>query len=259
MIKTVFTILLCVHLLGDFYFQTQRMADRKREKFPWTICHSFAYAVCSLLLFFLLLPGMKLRYMLAFVLAHAFIDIVKYAACRFLSGKRLLTDSAPNSRNVFLLDQAAHLLTILGIAFWMRTADCAELYRAGAGVFFDAFGLSETELLGWAAALLFIHKPANILIANILSGYKPDRKDDPDGGKTVREDRNAGRMIGTLERIIKVIFISIGQYSAVGLVLTAKSIARYDRISKDQAFAEYYLLGTLLSTICAVIAALIFL
>ncbi len=259
MIKTVFTILLCVHLLGDFYFQTQRMADRKREKFPWTICHSFAYAVCSLLLFFLLLPGMKLRYMLAFVLAHAFIDIVKYAACRFLSGKRLFTDSAPNSRNVFLLDQAAHLLTILGIAFWMRTADCAELYRAGAGVFFDAFGLSETELLGWAAALLFIHKPANILIANILSGYKPDRKDDPDGGKTVREDRNAGRMIGTLERIIMVIFISIGQYSAVGLVLTAKSIARYDRISKDQAFAEYYLLGTLLSTICAVIAALIFL
>ena len=135
MIKTVFTILLCVHLLGDFYFQTQRMADRKREKFSWTICHSFAYAVCSLLLFFLLLPGMKLRYMLAFVLAHAFIDIVKYAACRFLSGKRLFTDSAPNSRNVFLLDQAAHLLTILGIAFWMRTADCAELYRAGAGVF----------------------------------------------------------------------------------------------------------------------------
>ncbi|MBM6804448.1 DUF3307 domain-containing protein [Mediterraneibacter glycyrrhizinilyticus] len=27
MIKTVFTILLCVHLLGDFYFQTQKMAD----------------------------------------------------------------------------------------------------------------------------------------------------------------------------------------------------------------------------------------
>ena len=121
-------------------------------------------------------------------------------------------------------------------------------------MFFDAFGLSETELLGWAAALLLIHKPANILIANILSGYKPSDKKEPEG-----TDRNAGRMIGTLERIIMVIFISIGQYSAVGLVLTAKSIARYDRISKDQAFAEYYLLGTLLSTICAVIAALMFL
>ena len=117
----------------------------------------------------------------------------------------------------------------------------------------------------------------NILIANILSGYKPDKdggadnggeadsgrepdsEREPDRGRTIQKDKNAGRMIGTLERIIMVIFISIGQYSAVGLVLTAKSIARYDRISKDQEFAEYYLLGTLLSTICAVIAALLFL
>ena len=37
--------------------------------------------------------------------------------------------------------------------------------------------------------------------------------------------------------------------------MTAKSIARYDRISKDQEFAEYYLLGSLLSTICAIAAA----
>ena len=54
-----------------------------------------------------------------------------------------------------------------------------------------------------------------------------------------------------------------GQYSAVGLVLTAKSIARksiarYDRISKDQSFAEYYLLGTLLSTICSAAVTLLF-
>ena len=60
------------------------------------------------------------------------------------------------------------------------------------------------------------------------------------------------------QRIIMVIFIAIGQYSAVGLVLTAKSIARYDRISKDQSFAEYYLLGTLLSTICAAAVTLLF-
>ena len=61
MIKTVFTILLCVHLLGDFYFQTQKMADRKRERFSWTIGHSLIYALGSWLLFFLFLPGMKIR------------------------------------------------------------------------------------------------------------------------------------------------------------------------------------------------------
>ena len=41
------------------------------------------------------------------------------------------------------------------------------------------------------------------------------------------------------------------------LMLTAKSIARYDRIAKDKDFAEYYLLGTLLSTIAVVLSSFI--
>ena len=53
-----------------------------------------------------------------------------------------------------------------------------------------------------------------------------------------------------------LIFLFIKQYSAVGLVLTAKSIARYDKISKDKDFAEYYLLGTLISTLVSIIVSL---
>lgn len=71
------------------------------------------------------------------------------------------------------------------------------------------------------------------------------------------KDNNAGRFIGTIERIIMLIFLSIGQYSAIGLVLTAKSIARYDKIAKEPEFAEYYLLGTLLSTLAVVITSFI--
>lgn len=257
MIKSVFTILLCVHLLGDFYFQTQKMADKKQSQFFWTVCHCLIYGACSGLLFCFFLPGMKLRYILAFISAHAVIDIVKYAVCRFLRNRHQSTgliESPCGRRNVFLIDQAVHLITILGISYWLRETDITLLYRDGFGIFFDSFNMPEAIFLKWVAVLLLIHKPVNILIANVLSGYKPSDKQDPEGA-----DRKAGRMIGTLERIIMVIFISIGQYSAVGLVLTAKSIARYDRISKDQVFAEYYLLGTLLSTICAVIVALMFL
>ena len=257
MIKSVFTILLCVHLLGDFYFQTQKMADKKQSQFFWTVCHCLIYGACSGLLFCFFLPGMKLRYILAFISAHAVIDIVKYAVCRFLRNRHQYTgliESPCGRRNVFLIDQAVHLITILGISYGLRETDSTLLYRDGFGIFFDSFNMPEAIFLKWVAVLLLIHKPVNILIANVLSGYKSSDKQDPEGA-----DRNAGRMIGTLERIIMVIFISIGQYSAVGLVLTAKSIARYDRISKDQVFAEYYLLGTLLSTICAVIVALMFL
>ena len=66
-----------------------------------------------------------------------------------------------------------------------------------------------------------------------------------------------GRLIGTIERVIILFFLLIQQYSSIGLVLTAKSIARYNKISENQEFAEYYLLGTLLSTICVIIVSLL--
>lgn len=49
------------------------------------------------------------------------------------------------------------------------------------------------------------------------------------------------------------IFLLLGQYTAIGLVFTAKSIARYDKISKSQAFAECYLIGSLFSIISVLV------
>jgi hypothetical protein len=84
----------------------------------------------------------------------------------------------------------------------------------------------------------------------ILAIYKPELQHS--GSKN---ENNAGRIIGTIERIIILIFISIGQYSAIGLILTAKSIARYDKIAKEKDFAEYYLLGTLISTLSVIVVS----
>ncbi len=48
-----------------------------------------------------------------------------------------------------------------------------------------------------------------------------------------------------------MILVGAGQFAAIGFVLTAKSVARYEKL-KEQDFAEYYLLGTLLSTLNAI-------
>ena len=250
MIKSVFLILFGVHLLGDFYFQTQKMADRKRIRFSGTLFHSAVYAVTAWILCTVFIPGMQWSYILAFALAHALIDALKYGLCRFFRSRKFPVDE----RKVFLADQGTHIVTIAGIAGCMRNLKMTELSNTGISALFEAFDIPGMTVVRWAVVLLLIHKPANILISNILSGYRPSDKTNPDVN-----DRNAGRMIGTLERIIMTIFLSISQYSAVGLVLTAKSIARYDRISKDQAFAEYYLLGTLLSTIVSIVVSLLFL
>ena len=54
-----------------------------------------------------------------------------------------------------------------------------------------------------------------------------------------------------------IILLLIKQHSSVKLVLTTNSITRYDKISEDKEFAEYYFLGTLLSTVCLLIISII--
>lgn len=66
----------------------------------------------------------------------------------------------------------------------------------------------------------------------------------------------AGRIIGMLERGIILTFGLLGEYGAISFVFVAKSMARFKQLEKRQ-FAEYYLIGTLLSLFFALIVAII--
>ncbi|MCK4849244.1 MAG: hypothetical protein KAT16_09475, partial [Candidatus Heimdallarchaeota archaeon] len=48
----------------------------------------------------------------------------------------------------------------------------------------------------------------------------------------------------------------LGEFGAISFVFVAKSMARFEQLKKRQ-FAEYYLLGTLLSILFALFVALI--
>ena len=64
---------------------------------------------------------------------------------------------------------------------------------------------------------------------------------------------NRGRVIGLLERTLLYLFILQGQYGAIGFVLAAKAFTRFKALD-DRPFAEYVLIGTLLSA-CLALAA----
>ena len=156
-----------------------------------------------------------------------------------------------SDRNIFFLDQVLHFLCIGVAAYW----GTLHIKLQGWNVvehFFWTIGVKEETALAWILMLLLIHKPANIAIQKLLTIYKPVNREEPPTEEQIQSDKNAGRFIGTIERIIMLIFLSLEQYSAIGLVLTAKSIARYDRITREQDFAEYYLLGTLISTLLVI-------
>lgn len=65
---------------------------------------------------------------------------------------------------------------------------------------------------------------------------------------------NAGRYIGWLERSLLYGLILLGSPDAAALVIAAKSIARFPSFAEEK-FAEYYLIGTLLSLVIAAATA----
>ena len=248
MFKQFLMILLLGHILGDFYIQTNKMAERKENRIKWVLLHCISYWCAMLLVILPVLSWQMAAAVTAAASMHLLIDCIKYIYIQLLKRKRKMTRTA--ERNIFFMDQLLHFFCLAAIAYGIVSRGVRGQAAGIAVSIFRTVGISGQALLSWILSLLLIHKPANIAIAKLLMIYRPENREE-----SLKKDSNAGRFIGTLERIIMLIFLSIGQYSAIGLVLTAKSIARYDRISKDKDFAEYYLLGTLLSTAIAIVAA----
>lgn len=244
-------LLLLGHVIGDFYLQTERMAIRKRWSLKWVMLHSLWYCGAIGLVIFPVLSSETIKYGLMAGFCHMAIDLVKYYYVVFTGKKRNRTRQL-NDQTLFFIDQAFHMTGILLISYLFVVKNGVLTPYNSVNVFFCVAGISKRTFVSWLTALLLIYKPANIIISKLLFSYKPQDKDE---GR--KKDNNAGRFIGTVERLIILILLSMNQYSAIGLVLTAKSIARYDKIAKEPDFAEYYLLGTLLSTVVVILVSFI--
>ena len=234
MFKKYFLLFLLGHVLGDFYTQTTEMAERKKNKLGWVFMHGLIYFLTFIVIS---IPFFSIEVILIDVvlsLLHLGIDITNYWVTK---GKREKT-------KVFLIDQGLHIFCLGMIAYICADYRIPLTEITFVSNIFSTIGLSEVLVCKWLLGLLIIHKPANIMIQNLIGNYKPKTKVD---STEIKFDNNVGRVIGTVERVIMFILIYMNQYSATGLVLTAKSIARYNKIANEKDFAEYYLLGTLIS------------
>jgi hypothetical protein len=96
---------------------------------------------------------------------------------------------------------------------------------------------------------VFLLEPTAVLVKKTF-GFLFEEETNNNSGN------NAGSTIGKLERIITAILLLCNQYGVIGLVLTAKSIARFKQL-EEREFAEKYLVGTLLSLAISLIATLV--
>lgn len=220
-------LLLVCHLLSDYYFQSQKMADHKDQDIKVLGRHILYVA---LPLFIVSLCHLDLWWIcLIILLTHAGIDYGKPWVQKQLNFTAAWT---------FALDQVLHVSIIIVLVF---------------------FGVKNTttylsaDILNLIFYVLLVGKPTNIVFKIFFAKYQPTMEDKMD---TIT---GAGSMIGFLERLIIGACLVYGQFASIGLVFTAKSIARYNKISENPAFAEYYLIGSLFSILSALLAAWLYL
>lgn len=113
--------------------------------------------------------------------------------------------------------------------------------------------LLRTEL--YIFGIVAVLNEMNILLRYLLQLLQLEPKEEAsdassDQGDVDEQEYNTGRVIGMLERIFVYVFVLAGQYAAIGFILAAKGVARF-REFENRTFAEYVLIGTLLSTLLA--------
>jgi len=225
----LFALLAAGHLLGDFLFQSRAMVTGKRERRGPLRAHAAEIALVQALVVLPFFPSLAgVGFVLVLAVTHYFID----------AGKIALDRRVPRPLTWFVLDQCAHFVVLLLVAItWGVLAGSIS------------FG-SERHVAAWAwliGTLAFNVNGGSAIVAAILAQLRPaaDTRSADDGAT------GAGRLIGILERLLILFAVLAGEWSAVGLVLAAKSIARFKEL-EDRDFAELYLVGTLASVLVAV-------
>jgi hypothetical protein len=276
------------HLTADFVLQTNRIATDKfatgRRALRALGAHVGIVGLCLVPAIFVW-GGPGLAFALAVTGGHAVIDRAKIVSTRRLEAGALArarrTGESPATADglgpawtsapaaLFVLDQLAHL-AVGGLAW--------AVWLAGAPLDAGWTSAATSLLSGWdpvlvhrvvlvlvvAVDLAIVNVRAASLFVATLVSPRHAIGDEAIGDGSLGDEAAAGERpvprigatIGVLERLLIVVLILTGAEVAIGLVIAAKTLARFRQLD-DRAFAEYYLLGTLASVSVALASGLI--
>ena len=220
--------LILSHLLTDFILQPNKWIEKRKEK------HFASY-------------HLYIHGMITAVLAWIFIGWQYWGVALIILVSHILIDGWKSYREenlfYFITDQLLHFIIILSC--WLY-------------IFFNWTDVTlrwheiNTNVAFWkmVAGIIFLTMPAGILIGKMTKHWRENIAD-------AESLENAGKWIGIAERIIILIFVLNNQYSAIGLLVAAKGIIRFNEKDRPEIKTEYLVIGTLLSIVTAVVTGLI--
>lgn len=239
--------LLLAHIISDFYCQTDESCKKKRE---WHCCEWIIHGGCVFGLSFLaiLAPHHWVGALVAALIVttlHLLIDVIKV--------KYEISRQGEERGSIwpFVIDQVLHLIVI-----FVTTVILFNVLQD----YHCWMEIIDTGILLIIFVFLAVAKPANTFIRICLKSAKINIGDESAkkiGDKSANDDTfHSGRIIGTCERFLIVLFVILTQYEAIGFLVAAKSILRFSSTQESKK-SEYVLAGTLLSIAIAIVLGLI--
>lgn len=240
--------LLIAHFLGDFTFQPRYWVDEKRRRkwrSPYLYYHVVVHFLLALTVIFWLTgqwSGLGTLCALIIGLGHFVLDLFKIYYVKYI--EKEWHDVGIQRGLVFLWDQIGHFCILYLIALWLQNS-----------IWVATTPDLMTQILIIALGYYFVLYPTAALVDLSTRDWQAyiDAHHQDEGLPL------AGRSIGQLERILALTFILIGQYTALGFLIGAKSIFRFGDLSRGlhHKKTEYILIGTLLSFTVVVMVGLI--
>ncbi|MEO6962735.1 MAG: DUF3307 domain-containing protein [Puia sp.] len=144
---------------------------------------------------------------------------------------------------IFLADQLLHLAVLLILfCYLFNRWDIYQLLW---------HRMNQTKNFWFLlTAFVFLTMPAGIFIGQFTKKWREKIKD-------AEGLADAGKWIGICERIIILIFVLLNQYAAIGLLVAAKGIIRFNEKDRPEEKTEYLVIGTLISMGVAIVTGLL--
>ncbi|MGB0798488.1 MAG: DUF3307 domain-containing protein [Planktomarina sp.] len=216
-ILSTIIFLLLAHVLADFVFQTNAMVVRKRE--PHILV---SHIVIVGLLSWIALGGNP-ALALGIAATHLIIDAVKI---------HILTDNLHG----FAVDQITHITVIFVAALIFPNAISQGIWGG-----YLTHALEPTIFVTGAIVSIIM---GGYVIKHLMAQF--------DNGDLEPGLKGAGTTIGILERAIIFVLVIVNAPTAIGFLIAAKSILRFEEAKKA---GEYVIIGTLASFTWAITAS----
>jgi hypothetical protein len=213
-------------LLTDFILQPNSWIESRNKK-HFRSPHLYIHGLITALGSFVFLGTDYWLVIIIILITHILIDGWK--------------SYKPDVVKYFLIDQALHLTVIFVCWYFIffNVNDLEFLWKE----------INTQRTLTIITAYILVTMPAGILIGQLTKKWREKIAD----GETLG---SAGKWIGIAERIIILTLILNHQYEAIGLLIAAKSLLRFNEVNRPEIKTEYLLIGTLISLSIAIITGI---